>query len=80
MINIATRKEITGYQTDYQTSGEPIFKIIGIGGEQGDPKLLFIIPTKEIETENVNVFAIDNFKKEDLTKNFFYDLKAGKLR
>ncbi|MGF1585503.1 MAG: hypothetical protein ACFCUM_09300 [Bacteroidales bacterium] len=80
MINVASLGEITGYQSHNQVSDEPIFKIIGIGGNQGAPKLLFIIPTEEIENENVNVFAIDNFKKEDLARNFFYDLKAQKLR
>jgi hypothetical protein len=79
-INVATMEEIIAYQAHKQTSKEPIFKIIGIGGTQGDPTLLFIIPTEEIKTENIKVLAIDNFKKENLTRNFFYDLSTQKLR
>ncbi len=79
-INVATLEDINAYQSHNHTSDEPIFKIIGIGGNEANPKLLFIIPTKEIETENVNVFAIDNFKKDNLARNFFYDLSTQKLR
>ena len=76
-----TNKEITNYQTYFQNNNTaPFYKIVGINGKPNEPELLYIIPVNKINTNKLLFKKIEQFKKEKIKSNFFFDTKEKILQ
>jgi hypothetical protein len=80
IVKLASDYEILNYQSYLGANENPIFKILGIGGEPTNPKLLFIIPADRIKKTHQYIQKINEFKKNELHSNFFYDINDKTLR
>ena len=75
-----TNNEITNYQTYFKNNTEPFYKIVGINGNPNDPKMLYIIPASEINTNELLFTKIEEFKKQKTNSNFFFDTQEKILQ
>ncbi|MBW6480907.1 MAG: hypothetical protein K0B37_15865 [Bacteroidales bacterium] len=79
-LEVANNEELSGFKAVIETNAGPAFKIIGIGGRPDNPRLLYIIPAKEITQGQKRIFEIVDYKKENLQSNFFFDLNEMTLK
>jgi Cft2 family RNA processing exonuclease len=79
-IEVANRQDVLNYQTYLEKFDEPMFKIIGIGGQPSKPKLIYIIPLEEINSTSLTINEISRFSKDDQSANFFFDINDNSLR
>ena len=80
IIEIVTEKELQDDRAYFQIYNDPIFTIIGIGGEPVSPKLLYVIPMKTIFVNKLNINELDKYKKLKLESNFFFDTDTKILK
>jgi hypothetical protein len=75
-LTLFSLKQLQFY-THYEEEHEiPVYYVIGVGGTSSDPKELYLIPAKAIQTEVVNKSFLKPFQKSGM---FFYNAAAGKL-
>lgn len=79
-IEVASQEELAGYKSVVENGENLVFKIFGIGGKPDDPKLLYMIPAREITSRQKRMFEVVDFKKENLQANFFFDLNEQTLK
>lgn len=80
IVEIIGKEEIQMYKNFFQNNDSPLFKIIGIGGGQAQPKLLYAIPAQKLRVGKLTIYKLANFKKKRISSNFFYDMKNKMLR
>lgn len=73
-IELATKKELAFYKNYSQNKETPFFMILGIGGKPFAPKLLFTVPLHEIQYTTMKMSQLNAFKKDDIGRNFYYDV------
>lgn len=79
-IPIVSQEQLIQMNERSKNGGDPLFIILGIGGQPNNPRLLYIIPSEEIQTSEMSIYQVSNFKKENLTSNFYYDIDEKLLR
>ncbi len=72
--------EIKNPKNFLQNSSIISFIVVGIKGKPNNPKLLYIIPVNEIDTDKIYFDKIDRFEKLKTNSNFYFDIKTKTLR
>ncbi len=54
--------------------------ILGIGGKPFAPKLLFTIPVDEAQQPTMKIHLLNSWKKDDMERNFYYDVDEEILK
>jgi hypothetical protein len=80
IVEIVSEKELQDDRSYFQVNNDPIFTIIGIGGEPVSPKLLYVIPMKELFFNELNINELEKYKKLKLGSDFFFDTESKLLK
>lgn len=75
-----SEKDFEKYKQYEQTKEIPVFVVVGIGGTGANPENLYIIKLSSIESNFLEKNCLSKFKKEDKTRNFYFDNKTLELR
>lgn len=79
-IELANKKELEFYKEYTKSNEVPFFIVLGIGGKPFAPKLLFTVPLHEIQHTTMKMNQLNAFKKDDIGRNFYYDVNKEILK
>lgn len=79
-IEWAKPEQIQIYNDFAKERKMPVFVVIGIAGKPSKPNAVYSVPLKDMQKPNVTEEELAKYKKEDVDKYFFYDLKTQQLK
>jgi len=79
-INLTTPEEIAEFTRISVDGNTPFFYILGIGGTQLNPKLLFAIPLDQNIKSQMPIQNLNIHKKANPEKNFYFDTTTKTLK
>jgi hypothetical protein len=78
-IQWAENYQVANYREYASALSIPVFIVIGVGGEPSNPAELFIVPLDRLQTNSISQDAINQYKKYNMGKRFYWDYKMKKL-
>jgi len=79
-INWANEHQIANYREYAQRNNMPVFVVIGVNGMPEKPQNLFIIPLNRLKYPYAKATYLEQFRRKDNSRNFFFDAKQANLR
>lgn len=79
-LELANKNELALYKKYDNSNDAPCFVILGVGGKPSAPKLFFAIPVDKIQQAAMKINALNSWKKDDIERNFFYDVDKKTLK
>ncbi|MCK5720518.1 MAG: hypothetical protein KAH84_11325 [Thiomargarita sp.] len=79
-INWAKKIQVERYNNYATDRKVPVFIIIGVGGNPDNPNEIFVVPLKALKFDFVKADYLKKFKKNDITKNFYFNAEKEVLK
>ncbi len=76
----AEQRQIENYQKFSEETGVPVFVVLGFGGQPSAPETVHIIPLKALKYIKVKKGYLENYKREEADKGFYYDTENNILK
>jgi hypothetical protein len=57
----------------------PVFVVLGFGGTASQPEEVYVFPLEKLRCPKLKKFYMENFKRLEVDKGFFFDLEKKKL-
>lgn len=78
-INWATEEQIEIYNKFSEDRKMNVIVVIGLGGEPSNPESMYAIPLRSLKYSIAKQSYLEQFKREDVQRKFFYNSKMGTL-
>jgi hypothetical protein len=78
-VRFADDEQLLRYQQFAESNKIPTFIILGIGGKPSKPAEVFVIPIDRFKKPLQHLNNLKPFKKENLSKGFYFDEEKGTL-
>ena len=75
----ADDRQIDNYQKFMEESKLPVFVVLGFGGTASQPEEVFVFPLQSIQLGKLKKSYMENFKRSEAHKSFFFDVQKNKL-
>lgn len=79
VINWATEEQIEIYNKFAENRKMNVIIVIGLGGEPSNPESIYAIPLRSLKYSIAKQSYLEQFKREDVQRKFFYNSKMGTL-
>jgi hypothetical protein len=72
-ISWAKDRQITNYNSYALGRNIPVFVIIGVGGSPDDPEDVYIVPLTRLKYPYATMDYLQQFRRRDIHRDFFFD-------
>lgn len=79
-IEWAKGYQLSNYQHYAKDLNIPVWVVIGVGGVPSAPEEVYVMPLTTLTSPTVSKEELQEFRKSDLQKGFFWDYEANALR
>lgn len=79
-VNWASLEKIEIYNQFAAERKQEVFLVLGVGGEPSEPKSVYVIPLKSAQQSLLKEADIEQYKRKDSTKDFYYHAKSNTLK
>ena len=76
----ASDRQIENYRGFAQSKNQPVFVIIGVGGEHDDPAEVFVVNLDRLRYSKATAEYLARFRRTNKAQNLYYDHKKLELR
>ena len=75
----AEERQIENYNTFMEETKVPVFVVLGFGGTASQPEEVYVFPLQNLKFGKLNKSYMENFKRLEADKSFYFDLEKKKL-
>jgi hypothetical protein len=75
----AEERQIENYQKFEEETGLPVFVVLGFGGTASQPEEVYVFQLQNLKYAKLKKSYMENFKRPEADKGFFFDLEKKKL-
>ena len=79
-VNWASLEKIDIYNQFAADRQQEVFLVLGVGGEPSDPERVYVIPLKSAQESRLKEEDIEQYKRKDPAKDFYYHAKSNTLK
>ena len=79
-VNWASQEKIAIYNQFAADRQQEVFLVLGVGGEPSEPERVYVIPLKSAQASWLKEADIEQYKRKDPAKDFFYHAKSNTLK
>lgn len=79
-VNWASQEKIAIYNHFAADRQQEVFLVLGVGGEPSEPERVYAIPLKSAQQSWLKEADIEQYKRKDPAKDFFYHAKNNTLK
>lgn len=79
-VNWASQEKIAIYNKFSEERNQEVFLVLGVGGEPSAPNSVYVIPLKSAQQSRLKEADLEQYKRNDPSKEFFYHAKSNTLK